>query len=413
MVLKIELENFFSIRDRIIIDFRAATLNNSVARSLSGNIIDLNGRKVLKTIGLFGPNASGKSNIVKAISFCRNLILHSHLLSGGEKFNFTPFKYDGCEKKASSFLVDFICGDVEYEYSFSLTREKILAEALFFYPNGRRSKVFARGGVDGREYSFGSGYVSKPSDVIESCTEKNLFLSRANSMNREVARKVYNYFLDEFSVGLVPVGELSVEKVFNDYKPLILKALSVCDSDIVDMFLKKEKYIQPPMITGQGTQLVGGAEVERLRYETVHRRSGDVRFDLDTEESSGTRKLFEIFLGMLECVRFDKSLFLDEFDAGLHTTLAEFLLDLVHASRSSQLLFTSHNTNLIDVNKLRRDQILFVNKRDDGSTDVYSLYDFKDFRETMDSEKGYLQGRFDAIPYVDTSVASIRQLLGY
>ena len=107
----------------------------------------------------------------------------------------------------------------------------------------------------------------------------------------------------------------------------------------------------------------------------------------------------------------DKGIMMDEFDMGLHTRLADFILDLIHASDRSQLLFTSHNTNLIDVKRLRRDQIVFVNKSGHGATEVYSLYDFKDFRENMDAEKAYIQGRFDAVPYVESSVSIIKNLL--
>ena len=108
-------------------------------------------------------------------------------------------------------------------------------------------------------------------------------------------------------------------------------------------------------------------------------------FDMDTEESNGTRKLFQILIRLLDAVRNRKSIMMDEFDMGLHTRRADFILDLIHASESSQLLFTSHNTNLIDVKRLRRDQIAFVNKSEQGTTEVYSLYDFKDFRENMDA----------------------------
>ena len=111
-------------------------------------------------------------------------------------------------------------------------------------------------------------------------------------------------------------------------------------------------------------------------------------------------------------VKNQKSLMLDEFDASLHTRLADFILDLIHASSKAQFLFTSHNTNLIDVKRLRKDQIVFVNKNNEGATDVYSLYDYKDFRENMDAQKGYLQGRFDAVPYVDSSVQTLKNLLG-
>ena len=114
---------------------------------------------------------------------------------------------------------------------------------------------------------------------------------------------------------------------------------------------------------------------------------------------------------LLDVVRNKKGIMLDEFDMGLHTRLADFILDLIHASAGSQLLFSSHNTNLIDVKRLRRDQIVFVNKSEHGATEVYSLYDFKDFRENMDAEKGYIQGRFDAVPYIDSSVEIIKKLL--
>ena len=151
--------------------------------------------------------------------------------------------------------------------------------------------------------------------------------------------------------------------------------------------------------------------VDVLRFKTFHRNQKDIMFDMDMEESNGTRKLFQILIRLLDVIKNKKSIMMDEFDMGLHTRLADFILDLIHASESSQLLFTSHNTNLIDVKRLRRDQIVFVNKSEQGATEVYSLYDFKDFRENMDAEKGYIQGRFDAVPYVDSSVSSIKQLL--
>ena len=130
-----------------------------------------------------------------------------------------------------------------------------------------------------------------------------------------------------------------------------------------------------------------------------------------SEESNGTQKLFGVLLRLLDVVKNKKALMIDEFDIYLHTLLADFLLDLIHASSHSQFMFTSHNTNLIDMNRLRKDQILFVNKKDDGSTEVYSLFDFKDFRENMNAEKGYIQGRFDAIPIVRSSVDKLVKLL--
>lgn len=407
MILKIEFENFFSIKERIRIDFRAASINTSLARELSHNVMEWKGVPVLKSIGLFGPNASGKSNILKAITFCCRMILESHLHNEGETFNFEPFKFDGFQDKSSRFLIDFVCDDVEYEYAFELTKERILSESLYHYPNGRRAKVFVRN-ADGK-YTFGTGVMAKPSDVVINTSEKNLFLSRASSMNREIAQKLYRYFMSQFLLGLVNINDVVVLDSFSTYKRVILKALEICDTDITDIEVRKEQTPLPKALSGQVD--LAYKLVEVLRFKTFHRNQKDIMFDLDLEESNGTRKLFQILIRLLDVVKNKKSILLDEFDMGLHTRLADFILDLIHASESSQLLFTSHNTNLIDVKRLRRDQIVFVNKTESGATEVYSLYDFKDFRENMDAEKGYIQGRFDAVPYVDSSVSSIRQLL--
>ncbi len=407
MILKIEFENFFSIRDQVRIDFRAANINTALARELEHNIMDWNGVPILKSVGLFGPNASGKSNIMKAVDFCCRLILNSHLNNEGAVFNFEPFKFDGWQEKASKFLIDFVCDDVEYEYSFELTKTKILSESLYHYPVGRRAKVFVRD-ANGK-YSFGTGVINKPTDVALNTSDKNLFLSRASSMNREIAQKLYRYFLNQFILGLVNVNEMMVLDSFNTYKKVILKALEICDTDITDIEARKEQVPAPVAIPGQGE--LSFKLVDTLKFKTYHRNQKDVMFDLDMEESNGTRKLFQILIRLLDVVKNRKGIMMDEFDLGLHTRLADFILDLIHASEGSQLLFSSHNTNLIDVKRLRRDQIVFVNKSEDGATEVYSLYDFKDFRENMDAEKGYIQGRFDAVPYVDSSVDSIKQLL--
>lgn len=407
MILKIEFENFFSIRNLVRIDLRAANINTALARELGHNVMDWNGVPVLKSVGLFGPNASGKSNILKAIDFCCRMILNSHLYNEGAVFNFEPFKFDGWQDKPSKFLIDFVCEGIEYEYSFELTKTKIISESLYHYPVGRRAKVFLRN-IDGK-YSFGTGVISKPSDVVLNTSDKNLFLSRASSMNREIPQKLYRYFLNHFLLGLVNVNELMVLDSFNTYKKVILKALEICDTDITDIEARKEQVPSPVAIPGQGE--LSFTLVDVLKFKTFHRNQKDVMFDLDLEESSGTRKLFQILIRLLDVVKNRKSIMMDEFDMGLHTRLADFILDLIHASEGSQLLFSSHNTNLIDVKRLRRDQIVFVNKSEDGATEVYSLYDFKDFRENMDAEKGYIQGRFDAVPYVDSSVDSIKQLL--
>lgn len=411
MLLKIELENFFSIKDKVCVDFVAANINTAVSKSLVDNVIDWNGIKVLKTIGLFGPNASGKSNIIKAIRFCCSLILESHNHNAGVVFNFMPFKFDGWNKKPSRFLIDFVCENIEYEYSFSLTRTEILEEALYYYPNDRRAKIFTRNETAEQKYSFAEGIVSRPLDVAANVSRKNLYLSRASSMNRALFQKLYLYFWNTFLLGFLNLNDKTTEELFNRCKPVVMEALSICDSDISDIKIIREK-IAMPMQNPFAPNTSNVVEHEITRFVTTHKKSPRISFDMQTEESSGTIQLFGILLRLLDVVQNGKSIMLDEFDASLHTRLADFIIDLVHASKNAQMLFTSHNTNIIDVKRLRRDQIIFVNKKDDCSTEIYSLYDYKDFRENMDAEKGYIQGRFDAVPFVDSSVGNLKKLLG-
>lgn len=389
MVLRIELSNFFSIRDLLSIDFRAANIHTLLAGELRDNVMEWSGMNVLKTIGLFGPNASGKSNIIKAIRFCWSLILHSIDSNVGTVFDFAPFKFNGYDNQPSSFLINFVIDGIEYEYSFTLTRTAILDEALYYYPKGRRARVFTRHGIQPPKYTFGEGLITRPLDVVTNTSDKNLFLTRASSMNREIAQRVYRYFLDDLLPGIQTSDVQSNTDNFNAYKPLILRALSICDTDIVDIKINKANG----------------------HFVTYHKENPSLPFDLLTEESDGTIKLFRILLNLLDVVKHGKTLLLDEFDSSLHIRLADFIIDLVHASKASQLLFTSHSTNLIDIHRFRKDQIAFVNKRSNASTEVYSLFDYKDFRDNMDAEKAYIQGRFDAVPYVESSVSGLKSLL--
>ena len=349
-------------------------------------------------------------------------MLDSHLNNEGATFNFMPFKFYGYHEKPSEFSINFICDGTEYEYSFSLNRKEIISESLYYYPGKRKAKIFTRNEQVGKPkseiFSFGEGFFVKPLDVAQSTGRATLFISRASQMDRELAKKIYNFFLTELFVGVPQVPSDYAVNLFKKNKSLLLQALQMADSDIVDIEVRREKVNipVPPAYLQLGRNMIPSLpalETEVItRFLTTHKRNPEIKFDLYAEESAGTIQIFSLLLVLLDICKNGKALIVDEFDLSLHTELAEFIINIVHASKGAQLLFTSHNTNLIDVKKLRRDQICFTNKKEDGSTDFYSLFDFKDFRENMDAEKGYLQGRFDAVPYVTTSVEEIRKLFG-
>jgi hypothetical protein len=391
MVLEIRLSNFFSLRDEVVLDLQAANLQTKKAKDLEANTFVSKGERMLKTVAIYGANASGKSNVIKAIRACVQMIIESHNYNENTVFAFKSFKF-GSASAPSRFLVRFMIGGIEYEYSFSMTNKEIITEELYYYPNGRRSVVFTRDerrGPDKKKIYDFKGAIRRPADVAANTSRKTLFISRASQMDREIAKTVFSYFSGHFVLNYIGYNASSVSILLKENKELFLKTLRIADSDIVDLDSR--------------------ALDSQLKITTYHRSNPEIPFDFYTEESDGTQILFNMMLTILDIIRGNKLLLIDEIETSLHTKLVEYIISMFHHSESAQLIYTTHNTYMLDTNKLRKDQIYFVNKRADGSSDLYSLFDYKDFRENMNLEKAYLQGRFDAIPYIDCSFNSLNE----
>ena len=380
MILKFRLRNVFSFRNEITLDLQAAKIQTEKGKALSGNLFTTNGVQVLKSISMFGANASGKSNVIKGIKACVNMIRSSHTYNENTTFQVAPFKFDGYDKKPSSFYVRFIVDGIEYEYSFSLTQAEILTEQLYYYPKGRRSLVFTRDETKGPNktdiYEFRQA-IKRPMDVAANTSRKTLFVSRASQMDRDIAKKVFRFFTEDIVLDYKE-SAMPVEDFLKTEKEDILEILNTADSDIVDI------------------------KIQGYSLKTFHKSNPDIAFDFDTEESEGTKTLFQMMLGIINVIRNDRTFLMDGIDTNLHPHLVEYIINLFNRSNHAQLIYTAHNTHLLNTDFQRRDQVYFVNKRDDGCSELYSLYDFKDFRDNYDMEKAYLQGRFDAIPYLTT-----------
>lgn len=415
MVLQIRLSNFFSINEEVVLDMQAASLQTRESKDLLGNTFVCNDERLLKTVAIYGANASGKSNIIKAIRACVQMIFESHNYNENTVFAFTPFKFGGVGKP-SRFYIRFLIDGVEYEYSFTLTKTEIITEELYYYPNGRKKLVFTRDerkGPDKKDiYEFRSA-IRRPMDVAGNTSKKTLFVSRASQMDRNVAKDVFRYFNERFILNYFGYNSYSIESLLNENKDLILKVLKAADSDIIDIRSQHElRSLTTAVFDPLSNQLLSRDDIQKpqLKITTFHRNNPEVPFDFYSEESSGTQEFFHMMLTILNIIKGNKVLLIDEISMGLHVNLVEYILNLFHQSESAQLIFSTHNTNLLNMRKLRKDQVYFVNKRDDGASDLYSLFDFKDFRENMDAEKAYLQGRFDAIPYIDESSTNLKRL---
>lgn len=388
MIVCLKVRNFYSLRDDAVLDFTADLRTRKSHDILPENLIDFSGDKFVNVIGLFGSNAAGKSNIIKAIDFCRNLILTSHLNNEGDELNYTPFKFDS--EKPSAFYIDFITQGIEYEYSFEILGGKIIAEELYYYPNKRRSRIFSRSNTN--DYYFKKGVIQRPGEVESNTGPKTLFLSRASSMNREIARIVYRFFLNEMVIGLdsIDLSKLPVVDFEKD-KHILLKGLEVSDSDIVDIRIIERT-------PGQN------------QLQSFHRENPAIPFDFSTEESEGTKRLMVMLIAILRKINEGATFFLDEFDLKLHLHLSEFILNLIKASGKAQMVFTSHNPLLIDKNSLRPEQIVLVNKQKDGNSELIPLSDYDGINKIENFSKAYLQGRFDGIPYIGNAREILSEL---
>lgn len=381
MVLEIRLSNMFSFRDEVTLDLQAAKIQTKKARELEGNLFSVDGEQMLKSVALFGANASGKSNVIKAIRACVNMVRSSHNYNVDTKFAISPFKFEDYANKPSSFYIRFLLNGVEYEYSFSFMHDEIITETLYYYPNGRKSLVFSRDESRGTEkkdiYEFKT-VIKRPFDVADNTSKKTLYISRASQMDREIAQKIFLFFCNDIVLDYQVANIDSLDNLFKERKEQMLEVLRTADSDIIDF------------------------KIQNNAITTFHRTNPSVAFDFETEESEGTKTLFRMMVRMIGIIHEGKMLLVDEIDNSLHTQLVEFVIGMFNHSDHAQLIYTTHNTHLLNTDFQRRDQVNFVNKREDGSSDLYSLFDFKDFRDTLDMEKAYLQGRFDAIPYIST-----------
>lgn len=379
MVLEIRLSNMFSFRDEVTLDLQAAKIQTKKARELEGNLFSVDGEQMLKSVALFGANVSGKSNVIKAIRACVNMVRSSHNYNVDTRFAISPFKFEDYANKPSSFYIRFLLNGVEYEYSFSFMHDEIITETLYYYPNGRKSLVFRRDESRGTEkkdiYEFKT-VIKRPFDVADNTSKKTLYISRASQMDREIAQKIFLFFCNDIVLDYQVANIDSLDNLFKERKEQMLEVLRTADSDIIDF------------------------KIQNNAITTFHRTNPSVAFDFETEESEGTKTLFRMMVRMIGIIHEGKMLLVDEIDNSLHTQLVEFVIGMFNHSNHAQLIYTIHNTHLLNTDFQRRDQVYFVNKREDGSSDLYSLFDFKDFRDTLDMEKAYLQGRFDAIPTI-------------
>lgn len=416
MLIEFSLENFRSIKDEVTLSLVA-----SPDKSLDNNLITADVLKkdnLLRSAVLYGANASGKSNVVLAINSLKNMVMRSHTFQKGTEISYSPFKLDKQYlSKPTKFKIVFIKNNIKYLYGVAFTNEKIIDEYLYYYPEDRKSIIFER--KDTNHYKFTID--KKEQKFLSDKTLDNvLYLSSSTQLNYKKTSEAFDWFKDTLVVigatdhpQLIDFTARSLNKD-NKFKELILKALLEADLGIDDVSASFEKVSIdeiPIMIQKQLKFLLSdkAGDLEKIDIKTIHKvlnEKGDefkVEFNFD-EESEGTKRLFALIGPWIDALNAGRVLIIDELDTKLHHSLNVFLIKIFHnptQNRSNaQLIFTTHNTNLLDLDLFRRDQFWFTEKNPNiGSTDLYSLVEFSP-RKDKNIQKGYLAGRYGAIPFI-------------
>lgn len=410
MLIEFSVKNFRSIKDQVTLSLVANTGNeHENTHTVSTQI---SGLRLLRTAAIYGPNASGKSNLLKAFGFMRHQILNSVRSQSGDEIDAEPHLFDtSTTYEPTEVEAIFLVNDIRYQYGFSATKERIHEEWLFAYPKGRAQTWIMRKYIPETDtYISKIEYIKgQKKNWIDSTRKEALILSTAVQLNSEDLRPIFEWFKDHTAV-------IGVDHDFSsftaktcketDKKTRIINALSASDMNIEDIILKEE-IIElsslPKDMPDELKKKIAGTKYERIFARHSIIGGGYVDLELD-EESQGTQKFFSLIGPWLDILDSGDTVFIDEFSDKLHPLLMRYLISVFYNNsinkHGAQLIFTTHDTSLLKQEYLRRDQIWFVQKKNDNSTKLYPLTDFKPRKDRENIEKNYLNGSYGALPYL-------------
>lgn len=414
MLVEFRVKNFRSLREEQVLSLVASkdkTLQdtNTVSTGLKA------APRLLRSAVIYGANASGKSNLIKALQFMRGVVAESAtVIQPGLSFAVQPFRLDAqSAKEPTGFEVTFIVDGIRYQYGFSMTPQRIVSEHLLVYKAFKPQRWFVRhyDAQKGKDvYEFGPG-LKGPKALWEGATRPNaLFLSMAVQLNSEALRPIFDWFVNGLVIfneqaKLSPQVSIQMLQQAEGHRQ-ICEFLSAADISIADIEVITRK------VPGQAVHFdlaagkveVSNKEVEehQLRFSHVTEQ-GRAVFDL-MDESNGTRILLFLSGPVLDILQKGLTLVIDELDTSLHTLLVREIVRLFHRPEintgGAQLIFTTHDTSLLDApNLFRRDQIWFVEKDRDQASELVSLSEFSP-RKNEALERGYLMGRYGGIPFL-------------
>lgn len=428
MLVSFTVENYLSFKDRVSFSMIA-----SREKQHSDRIPKIKGyMRLLPVAAIYGGNASGKTNFFKALNFARHVVVQGS--QPDTRIPVEPFKLDAsCKAKPSTFVFEFFAGDRCYEYGFSVTSERVVKEWLIEILKTTEKELYVR---EGDSISFGKSLQKnkKLHFLFQGTRENQLFLTNAISQKNERFKPLYLWFRDV----LVPIAPDSRFEPFDQFlkqdSPLydfINDTLVCMDTGISKLGgedIAFDNLLAPPEILQKIKEDLGDNKIFRLRLDPVGdryvitRKDGEikakklisyhmdsdqraVKFDLK-DESDGTLRMIDLLpaFSAIAQQEVNRVYIIDELDRSLHTLLTRQLLENYLSSCSeesrSQLLFTTHDAQLMDQDLLRRDEMWVAERDHDGSSDLIAFSDYKEIRNDKDIRKSYLQGRLGGVPKI-------------
>lgn len=402
MILEFSVKNFLSFKEKVTFSMIA---NSN--KELNDNYVEIGGNKVLKSAAVYGANASGKSNLFKILTLVVLMLRSSNSVDINAKLPLIPFKLDkGSVNKPSEFEIKFILDETRYVYGFIADKDKIYDEYLYYYPNGRETKIFDRTNIN--EYS----YTQKDEKILREIETKNaqnkFFLATATNWNFDKTKAAYNFLTN--GIGTCNNLEILKNMAYKMYetnpdylKDFAIDFLQKADFNIEDYQISQID-VPGEFLTAIPEFITKTLPDKPKAYQVLFKHKNSDNYLSIDEESLGTQMIFAFIPFLADSLKNKKVLIIDELDKSLHPFLVQYIVEIFNDAEinknGSQLIFNTHDTNLLDLNILRRDQIWFTEKNSEtGESDLYSLSDFS-VRKQENVEKGYMLGRYGAVPFI-------------
>jgi len=422
MLVEFTVDNFKSIKDTINFSMFASTY----IKNNNSNTFTIRNYELLLSAIIYGANASGKSNFLRAMAFMRNFVLNRFkILQSTDRLPHEPFELSTETEDASSkFEIIFFVKNTKYRYGFEIDSENIYAEWLFADEKGREAKLFIRDieendYVNPNKFKEGFPFFDRKNQKIK-IAKNQLFIWKCDQEDGEISKSILKWFSNFNMIdGMDHQGYINftLKKMEDDdFKNRIIELVKTADIDIDDISIEEDdiplEIIESlPILDIVKKEILNDGILKSISINTKHKKydkkgivAGKVNFELDKEESKGTRKFFAISAPIIDTLQNGKVLIIDELDSSLHPILTQYLIRLFHDKtinkNHAQLIFATHDTNLLKPYNFRKDQIWLTEKNKYGSTDLYSLAQFKGVRAKEDFEKQYIQGKYGAIPYL-------------